>query len=329
MNPGLFSQFPQYEYNTHADSSFLSASYPTKMKHFVIVFTSFLFAVALNGQEPNTKPPCKWNLVGIQVSGGSNHTMNYSGTYDQFQALAVNTGILTRHPYEDYQQFPSPHRYHTGGISAALDFRPGRSVESRRLNTPLIRLGVSYKGAGHHFLDAGRSDSYRYDTLYNAQGDQIGFRDSIIYQRYSMIYNSYHLQLDASVLYSTSAAHRVSLFGGFGVAGGLSTRAWVEIAYRSHSYRQYVFVEPGYTPNDGSWLSFDYDNEKEPTSGSTSAVIYLPMGVKVKLGKKGALADHLQLFYEIQPGIHTLHIRNSGTFIHTGVQQRLGFSVNW
>jgi hypothetical protein len=299
------------------------------MKYFVSVIVFVVLSTALRGQEAIKTPASKWHLIGIQVSGGSNHTMNYPGTFTQFEALGTNAEILTRHPYQGYYQHPTPYWYHTGGTSVSVGFRPGKSGTARRLNSPLIRLGFNYKGAGHRFLDAGRSDSYRYDTLYNAQGDQIGFMDSTVYQRYSMLYNSYQLQLDASVIFSTHTAQRVSLFGGLGVAGGLSTRAWVEISYRTHSSRQTIFNVPGYTQHDESSLFFANDNEKEPTSGSSSAVIFLPMGVKAKLGKMGALADHLQLFYEIQPGIHTMHIRNSGTFIHTGVQQRLGFCVNW
>jgi len=219
-------------HNTGNLRSLIGAPYPLVMKYFVTVIAFVVLSLSLRGQEMLSIPTSKWQIIGIQFSGGPNHTLNYPGTFDQFQALARNTEILAKHPFEGYEVYPMAYWRHSGGIAAAVAFRQNRR-NSAKVNGPLFRLGLRYQEAGHQFLIAGKVNYFPHDTLYNTNGDLVGYVDSVAWKRYDMDYDSYQLHLDFSMIYSTHQAHRVALYGGIGLSGGLSTRAWVRISKKT------------------------------------------------------------------------------------------------
>jgi hypothetical protein len=299
------------------------------MKHILGIVFLVVMSMALFGQESSENHSRRLILSGIQISGGLSHNMNYSQTFAQFQKLVPHSEVLTAHPYEGYHSWPTTYWTHTGVVGASLRFRLAEPGNRNAEKGPEFRLGIRYNGTSFHFLDAGRADPYRIDTLYNGQGDEIGHIDSVESKSYTMIYNSNQLQLDFSMIYTTTPHLRLALFGGIGVAGGISTRSWAEIRHRTSTYHAMNVESLGYNIHYHTFSEHAYHNNDESATGNTGGVVYLPMGLRFRPGESGSLAGLFQVFYELQPGIHWMHIQGSDPLVQTGINQRIGISLNW
>jgi hypothetical protein len=299
------------------------------MKQILFFFIVVAIPFSLWGQEFSEKPSRKLTLSGIEVSGGVSHTMNYSQTFAQFQALVSHSEVLTKHPYEVYHTWPATYWTNSGVAGAALRFRMAKPGSRDVGKGPEFRLGIRYQGNHYHFLNTNHREAFLIDSLYNGQGEVIGHIDSVESHFYTLLYKSDQLHVDFSMIYSTRPDLRFTLFGGIGVAGGFSTRSWLQVNQFTRTYSISQIQGYGYAHHYQHYFYLIPQTTREQAPGNAGGIVYLPMGLRFRPGKSDSEARHLQLFYELQPGIHWMKIKGSDPLVQTGVNQRIGISLNW
>ncbi len=299
------------------------------MKYTIGFFIAFLVPFALFGNGNSENPNRKLMLHGIQFQGGFLHAMNYPGSLAYLQALVPDAEIWQSQSFEGYHSWPTTTWTNSGVAGVSVLFRfaePGSRSQSRE---PQFRLGIRYQGNHYDFFNANRSEAFLIDSLYNGQGEVIGHIDSVEAHFYHLFYKSDQLHVDFSMIYSTRPDLRFTLFGGIGVAGGFSTRSWLQINHYTRTYSSSHIRDYGYADHYQHYFYLNPHRTLEQAPGNAAATFYLPMGLRFRLGQHGSRLEHVQLSYELQPCIQGIFIRGFDPLVQTGVMQSIGISLQW
>lgn len=264
----------------------------------------------------------------VYISAGANWTTN-DGTLEDFMKLAPNSKLIN----SDFSEFNGSHSYfYTGNHSAARasflvgldilkDGTPGKFA-------PQLRVGLTYSPGIFLTYSFNKDESFPYDTLTSSQTGNHILVDSVNYQGYSFGYSSDNLLLDISIVFKTNPLARWSLYGGIGIAGGMSLNATTT----AHYYENYHLTSnnDNYTPLNNEFRDYSSHNQDEIFRNENSFLVsgYIPLGVDFRIGKNKEFWKRTHLFAELRPAVNMNFIPELGTYTQASFSHNIGIRIS-
>jgi hypothetical protein len=197
--------------------------------------------------------------------------------------------------------------------------------------SPILRLGISSGYSTTISSDYRLQNTARYDTITFSQNGNSFFLDSTFSEYYSMNYSAHQIKLNASLNFTTKPEKRWSLFGGIGVAAGISVDAKTDI-YRS--IQRDVSLASGQTMNtpylynsqftNGYFTGPEMKSESFKNKTNTTLAAFIPLGVDFRLGKLRDFYKKIHLFYEFRPTVTYTFVPELRSFCNLSLQHSLG-----
>jgi hypothetical protein len=280
----------------------------------LLVNTTFTYAQV---EEENKRIENSSAFSEVFLIYGSATGISTVENLSDFRRMAPSS-LLLKEDLSDYSSSPSnewyPHQY----FGLMVGFIPGSKNRASKKYSPLVRLGINFESGDYFDNYFSKSTSFRYDTLYNSQGQPVYYRDSVFQNRTNMHYSSSSLSAEASILLRTNAAKRWMFYVGAGFSGGVSFKNEVTVHKSSRD-----FIED-YDVLGTSHSSYPYYNSHnsqfEVIDVGSSWVIsgFVPLGIDFRWGKKNEFLKQVHLFVEFRPGIKMMGIpsveMNTSTF---------------
>lgn len=192
-----------------------------------------------------------------------------------------------------------------------------------------LRVGLFFNS--QNFLGAAYSNTNRFavDTLLiSGTNDKIPI-DSVINTQYNLIYSSFQLGFDASLIIKSPPEKWVSFYGGFGLSAAKSVYSFVVTGYSYEGKLRFQSPQGPDFIRDSSSISKRIGiSEELEASSSTSFAIYAPLGINIKLTNQGVFLSKLHLFYELRAGLSTTIISNYGFSSGARVSNAVGLRYN-
>jgi hypothetical protein len=268
-------------------------------------------------QDSTSSSKKKLIVTDVFLQGGSfSENLTYSSV-DDFRNLAPESRFLNQDLSNFNDQASGNVFIGNPSFSASigLKFRDEKGDNYR--SNPLLRVGVSYFSSNPVSSGIFRNESFVVDTLVSTTTGETVLVDSLVNEGYSMDYIADQLRLDVSILFRTNPEARWSLYGGVGIAAGISINARTEISYYSLQFDEF---------SNGGAGSFE--NEQFNNQVSFGLFTYLPFGLDFRLGKN-EFWKRTHLFYEVSPGLNMTFIPELNTATNIAIRNGLGLRVNW
>lgn len=291
----------------------------------LLVNTTFAFAQV---EEEKKEKENSSAFSEVFLIYGSASGMSTVENLSDFRRMAPSS-LLLKEDLSDYSSSPSnewyPHQY----FGLMVGFIPGSKNRASKKYSPLVRLGINFESGDYFDNYFSKSTSFRYDTLYNSQGQPVYYRDSVYQNRINMHYSSSSLSAEASILLRTNAARRWMFYVGAGFSGGVSFKNEVTVHKSSRDFIEDYDVlgtshssYPYYNSHNSQYEVFDIGN---------SWVIsgFVPLGIDFRLGKKNEFLKQVHLFIELRPGIKMMGIPVIGTNTSTFTLSSFGLRYIW
>ena len=256
-------------------------------------------------------------IVSVYVLPGATAFTSQSTSLSDFQMLAPNSKILNK----DFSQFYNWQIYEGDGLGT---FAPALGIRFNREdgtvnNHFIMRAGLTFSGG--QYLSQSNYESTRipYDTLVSSTTGEVVTRDSIRNRSVSMSYTGSSLQLDVALMWSTDFEARFQVYGGVGMAAGLTFNNYTTISDLSFYYDP----DYRYTRNSpkGAYESF---RNKSGFYGN----IYMPLGLDWRLGKQG-FWESIHFVSEFRPGIAIYTIPELDSYVEPSFGFLMGMKVGW
>lgn len=186
-----------------------------------------------------------------------------------------------------------------GLFSAHATLRLGGPAREKRSGA-YLRAGVSYQAHSGSSTSLSRYDRVPYDTLTSSQTGNITLVDSVFSSRYDISHSYQQLMLDASLIFMKEFPLRWALYGGAGAAVGAAFGGVGRVEYHEDRY-----VSPSYGSGSysGGFGIDPYQEEEIRTKDDLVVVLYVPLGVSYRLGRRNAFWRALNLCYEMRPSL--------------------------
>ena len=255
------------------------------------------------------------------VQFGSFAERTIDGSLADFRKLAPQSDIL-KDDLSDFSQSGGTTFTGNTALSISLGIQFKDNEQSRLKANPLLRLGLTYLSGSSLTSNYFKSGRFPIDTLVSTSTGEVFYVDSVSSESYNMEYISDQIRLDAALIWRTNPSARWSLYGGVGLAAGISLNARTEIYYNNFLYDD-DFHGSGYT-RDGSFRSERIENDL-----NFGFMTYIPLGVDFRLGKEKEFWKRTHLFYELSPGINFTVVPELRTITNAAFRNGLGLRVNW
>lgn len=234
----------------------------------------------------------------VFVLGGSQVERDHVMGLLQWRSLLPNSELLKR----DLSGYGRERGFGRNLAAAGLfsvhaSFRLGGAERAKRSGA-YLRTGFSYQAHGGTGMSLSRYDRVPYDTLTSSQTGNITLVDSVYSSRYDITHRYQQVMLDASVIFMKEFPRRWALYGGAGAAvggafGGIGRVEYQEDRYVSH-----------YSGSGGRGFGIDADEEEEfRTKDDFVLVLYAPLGVSYRMGRRHVFWRALNLCYEMRPSL--------------------------
>lgn len=233
----------------------------------------------------------------VFVLGGSQVERDYVLGLMQWRTLLPNSEMLER----DLSGYGLERGFGrdlglAGMFSVHASFRLGGAERVKRSGA-YLRAGFSYQAHVGTSMSLWQYERVPYDTLTSAQTGNITLVDSVYSNRYDITHRYQQLMLDASVIFMKEFPRRWALYGGAGAAVGGAFGGVGRVEYQ----------EDRYTTHLGSGMrgfGIDPDEVEEfRTKDDLVLVLYAPLGVSYRLGRRHAFWRALNLCYEMRPSL--------------------------
>jgi hypothetical protein len=290
------------------------------MKNLKLLLAAALtFGVfALSAQDNTSIGTSKVSVTDVYINFGSFGEKVAYGSLDDFRKLAPQSDMLAR-DLSSYDQQASGSYFNGGTLfvaSLGLKFKKKDGNDYRA--NPQLRIGISYFSSTPLTAGLTRTESFVVDTLVSTVTGEVVLQDSVVNESYNMSYIADQLRLDAALIFRTNPEARWSLYGGIGLAAGVSINPRTEVFYSNWNFDEEF--NSGYG---------NYESERFNNQTSFGLLAYLPLGLDFRLGKNQEFWKRLHLFYEISPGLNMTFIPELNTATNIAIRNGLGLRVSW
>lgn len=168
-----------------------------------------------------------------------------------------------------------------------------------------MRLGLNAYNASVLGLGYYKSNSYVVDTFVSQQTGQKYVLDSTFNENYYMQHRSSQLELNADIIFRTKQKSRWGLYAGVGFSVGTSINSLTNITnytYSGFNTRLSTATATNYNSyygnNFGGSTNSEYNSEVVNSDvRTTSANVYLPLGIDFRIGNKRELLEKNAFVY--------------------------------
>lgn len=245
-----------------------------------------------------------------------------------FRRMAPSSLLLK----EDFSNYSSSF-YHLWdshqNFGVMVGFIPGKKNRIAKKYSPLVRLGLNFESSDYFDNHYSKSNSLRFDTLFNSQGQPVYYRDSVNVNRTNMNFSSSSLSAEASILLRTNAAKRWMFYLGVGFSGGLSFKNEVNVFKSSSDFIEDYEVSGTTQSTHPSVHTYELQSEVIDVGNSWVLSGFVPLGVDFRLGKKNEFLKQVHLFAEFRPGIKMMEIPTVGINTSTFTLTSFGLRYIW
>lgn len=273
----------------------------------------------------------KINQVSIQpfLSQGASHFM----TNDEFQKLTDGNHGL---PQDLLNSIGTENSYYYGWYGPSnfgLNANVGIQIRSNETNgyrrNVKLRAGIQFHNV-HLSSNAARVEyKSRVDTLNSSSNNAVSYVDSIERKSAYFSKKAEMLNLDAALIFHTDQSQQWSLFGGLGLSFGASINAYTEVDYLNVNNLE---ISGNYDAiNSTFYSSSGWNNEysRFENKANFTGIVYMPMGVDMRLGNHKEFWKRLHLFYEFRPSLVFHHAPEIGTINTFSLSHGLGLNVRF
>ena len=263
----------------------------------------------------------------VYISAGLNWASG-TGTLEDFQKLAPDSKFIN----QSFSDFSNSNSYFYSGYHGTgrtsflvgIDFKKNEEFSS----SPQLRVGLTYSSSVLLSYSLSRDTRTPYDTLTSSRtGNQV-FVDSVYYDNYSFAYSTENLLLDVSLIYRTNDAARWSLFGGVGLAGGISFNAITTADHMESFYTE--SRNSGYQtyPDYSDYYDSRYETEVFRNKNAMQLAAYIPLGVDFRIGNKSEFWKRVHLFGEVRAALNLSHIPEIGSHTQASFAHTFGIRIS-
>jgi len=296
-----------------------------------LLFTLILLSALNNvyGQEKKKKKVNMLRVNSISILGGGGTERYAAPTLDDFRKLSSGSALLNKN-FDSYgTRFDDRGYYGVASVLLGIQLRDKEKTGYR--NGPSLRLGINYMSGTALYGNMNSEEKVRIDTLYNWQGENIMYIDSVFNEYYHLSRFSKQLRLDASLIYSLFEYRFLTIYGGLGINLGTSVATNTRIEfYKSGTEEYYNQYGNQLHLNEDYMFSSDNTLERGMEDIRNKHDFYLslnfPIGIDIRISKRN-FGDRYHFFYEIKPGYSLNSIPELRT-IHSGsIYNMIGFRM--
>lgn len=289
----------------------------------------FLILFGFNNINAQESHLFKINQVSIQpfISQGLSSFM----TKEAFQEFTGNNHGLSQ---DLLNSIGGENSYYYGwygpsniGLNAnvGLQIRAKESDEYRK--NVKLRVGLQFHSVQLYSNTARIDYRNRIDTLISSN-NSVSYVDSIERNSAYFAKKAEMLNLDAALIFHTDQSQQWSLFGGIGFSFGASINAYTELDFMVKNNFE---ITGNYQATNSDFYSSGWNSEYSRFENKTNltGIIYLPMGVDMRLGNHKDFWKRLHLFYEFRPSLTFHHAPEIGTVNSFTISHGLGLNVRF
>jgi len=208
----------------------------------------------------------------------------------------------------------------------------GKTRRESEKGSPLLRFGISYESGDYMRTLLSNESSFRFDTLYNTQGQIVYLRDSTREDHCNISFSSSIINAEFSVLLRTNTARRWMFYTGVGMSAGISFNNLYQVERYALNYlEEYIITETN--TNNSSYPSKrekeDFTSENIQSKSSWVFNGFIPLGINFRIGKKSEFLKNFHLFSEFRPGVKVLDIQEGSTITGTYLLGTFGLRTVW
>lgn len=198
--------------------------------------------------------------------------------------------------------------------------------------SPLLRFGISYESGDYMNTFLSNESSFRFDTLYNTQGQIVYLRDSTREDHCNISFSSSIINAEFSVLLRTNTGRRWMFYAGAGMSAGISFNNLYQVERYTINYlEEYLITETNNNNSSSPSKREKADFTSENIQGKSSWVFngFIPLGINFRIGKKSEFLKNFHLFSEFRPGVRVLDIQEGSTITGSYLLGTFGLRTVW
>lgn len=250
----------------------------------------------------------------FQLQPGFNGYQVNQITESEFMQFTPNSELLMG----DYSSFDQSHSMQntTNGYFSILLGLGFKATPNQK-----FRIGVTSFSTESYSSRYYLAETNTYDTLTSSQTGEQTFIDTTNTTTLEMGQYAQNFTLNADYLFFLRTNKTISFYAGIGIAGGIAFNRNSTVTYSKWS--DYYDYEPQAENKDIT------TQEEYLNSNYFVGSAYIPLGVRLKLGKKNEFWKHVSLAVEYKPLINFSTIVSSRTIVGFGNRFGVGFIVHW
>ncbi|PKP19681.1 MAG: hypothetical protein CVU05_10810 [Bacteroidetes bacterium HGW-Bacteroidetes-21] len=249
---------------------------------------------------------------------GSTFSGHKSIGFEDFKKLAPMS-VLMAGDFSDFSYWSNTDGYNAN-VNMGLSLSP--TVQNEKYDMK-IRFDLSFVSQTPFTLILQKTDRTTFDTLVsNSTGKKIPV-DSIKNWTKTLSLETEQLEINSSVIFSTSPLKRWSFYGGVGFFGAYTVYAQTRI-----ENQYYAYTDPYIANNTYIETPFFYESEVFTNNSGYTFGGYIPVGLSFRVSKNQKFWERMSIIYEMQFGYQDLFISELGNFSGAFTRQKFGLRFN-
>lgn len=261
------------------------------------------------------------------LSAGA-HSGNYSLNLNDLIFLGQNATILPSDLSEYFGQTIFDNSSQGSMLSMSLGFSFLDKKNNNYRSNPQLKAGLMFIRTNSWNSSLEKESFLRFDTLISSTTNNVIYIDSVYNTQIQIDYQTEFLLLDLELMYKTDPAERWHVFGGIGLAGGISLNASTKVNVYHQKYQKYV--NPSLTDGLYALNTFSTNVNSEVTKNDLSilAQLQFPVGVSFRISDSVNFWKRINAYFEATPLLQYIKIPETGTYFPVGIKFGLGIKVN-
>lgn len=259
------------------------------------------------------------SVSSVYLAGGGWFTNDQPLFPADLHRLAPGSALLAS-DLADHRFYSDPFAVGSGAFEMGIGLHPFRSAAR---SGPELRLGFLYGGRDYRSASYSRRITTPWDTLTSSQTGEQYIIDSVHRSTYWIDHSAERFGLNASLVWRTRG--RWSVYGGFGLAGGISLNARTELSYSEYSRLEGQYANQYGDPFNDYPSTMPRETFRNGTGWwlATSA----PFGLDFRMARRSEFWRRMHLYMEWSPQLLIQSSPELGT--RTGFGMRTAFGLRF
>lgn len=217
------------------------------------------------------------------------------GSIEQYRELFPDSDLLQG----DYSTYGYPDYYFNS--STMVNLLWGIQLKQNEAFEQRLRVGVTFGGISPSYGSFYNQTSFAYDTLTSSRTGEVSYVDSVYSENLYINTTQNQVGLDLAYLIKANQNGRWSFYSGVGLEIGAILNAKANISESKYSY---LSNDAGvYYPYAYDDYGSDNKTEVQQLDGGLYGLLYLPVGLDLRLSMKNAFWRRMHLYTEFRPSV--------------------------